>query len=104
MIAATLSEPNWLLSGGLVFAGYVDDPAANGAAFDGEWFRTGDVGRIDEDGYLHIVGRVKEMIVTPGGKKLAPEEVERAYAQSPVIRELAIQNGAAPSIFTARFW
>ncbi len=78
------------IAGPLVFAGYVDDPAANRAAFGGEWFRTGDVGRIDEDGYLHIVGRVKEMIVTAGGKKLAPEEVERAYAQSPVIRELAI--------------
>ncbi len=84
------------IAGPLVFGGYRDAPEANRAAFDGEWFRTGDVGRIDEDGFLHIVGRVKEMIVTPGGKKLAPEEVERAYATRPVIHDIAvIEDGDA---------
>jgi long-chain acyl-CoA synthetase len=78
------------IAGPLVFAGYLDNADANRAAFDGDWLRTGDVGRIDADGYLHIVGRTKEMIVTAGGKKLSPEDVERVYASSPVIRELAI--------------
>jgi long-chain acyl-CoA synthetase len=78
-------------AGPLVFKGYRDDAAANRAAFtDDGWFRTGDVGRIDGDGFLHIVGRVKEMIVLPGGKKVAPEDVEKIYAESPYIGEIAL--------------
>jgi long-chain acyl-CoA synthetase len=79
------------IAGPLVFKGYRDDEAANRAAFteDG-WFRTGDVGFIDPDGFLHIVGRVKEMIVTQGGKKISPEDLEAAYAKSPYIREFAV--------------
>jgi long-chain acyl-CoA synthetase len=78
-------------SGPLVFKGYRDDAAANRAAFtDDGWFRTGDVGRIDADGFLHIVGRVKEMIVLPGGKKVAPEDVEKVYGESPYIGEIAL--------------
>jgi long-chain acyl-CoA synthetase len=78
-------------AGPLVFKGYRDDAAANRAAFteDG-WFRTGDVGRIDGDGFLHIVGRVKEMIVLPGGKKVSPEDVEKVYGESPYIGEIAL--------------
>ncbi len=78
------------IAGPLIFAGYRDDEAANRAAFHDGWFRTGDVGRIDGDGFLHIVGRVKEVIVTASGKKLSPEDVERAYATRPVIREIAV--------------
>ncbi len=90
------------IGGPLVFAGYVDSADANRAAFHDGWFRTGDVGRIDADGYLHIVGRVKEMIVTAGGKKLSPEDVERAYTQSPFIRELAvIEDGDAVAALVA---
>jgi len=79
------------IAGPLVFKGYREDEAANKAAFteDG-WFRTGDVGRIDQDGFLHIVGRVKEMIVTQGGKNVSPEDVEAIYARSPYIREFAV--------------
>jgi long-chain acyl-CoA synthetase len=78
-------------AGPLVFQGYRDDAAANRAAFTADgWFRTGDVGRVDGDGFLHIVGRVKEMIVLPGGKKVSPEDVEKAYAESPFIGEIAV--------------
>ncbi len=58
-----------------VFAGYLDRPDATAAAFDGEWFRTGDLGEVDADGYLHIVGRSKELIIT-GGYNVYPREVE----------------------------
>ena len=79
------------IGGPLVFRGYGGDAAATRAAFTGDgWFRTGDVGRIDGDGFLHIVGRLKEMIVTQGGKNISPEEVEAVYAQSPYIREFAV--------------
>jgi len=74
-----------------VFGGYLNDAEATRAAFtpDG-WFRTGDVGYLDAQGYLHIVGRVKEIIVLPDGKKLVPEVVEQAYAASPLVREVAL--------------
>ncbi|MDH5255812.1 MAG: AMP-binding protein, partial [Gammaproteobacteria bacterium] len=74
-----------------VFAGYRGDPEATQRAFtpDG-WFRTGDLGHVDADGYLHVAGRVKDVIALPGGKKMLPETVEAAYAASPLIREVAL--------------
>jgi len=74
-----------------VFAGYRNNPEANEAAFtpDG-WFRTGDLGFIDADGYVHIVGRVKEMIVLGGGKNVFPEELEKHYGADPAIKEVAV--------------
>ncbi|MFQ5984043.1 MAG: AMP-binding protein [Alphaproteobacteria bacterium] len=90
--AAREGQPGevWL-RGPNVFKGYRNDPAANRAAFteDG-WFRTGDLGRLDADGYLYVTGRANEMIVLPGGKNLAPEDVEAVYAESPYIREVAV--------------
>ena len=74
-----------------VFAGYRDNPEATRAAFtDDGWFRTGDLGFLDADGYLHIVGRTKEMIVLSDGKNIFPEEIEAAYGESPYIREAAV--------------
>lgn len=80
-----------LIRGNSVFAGYHDDPDANREAFtDDGWFRTGDLGFLDEDGYLYIAGRVKEMIVLAGGKNVSPEEVEAVYVSSPYIHEVAV--------------
>jgi long-chain acyl-CoA synthetase len=74
-----------------VFAGYRHNDEATRLAFtpDG-WFRTGDLGHIDRDGYLHITGRVKELVVLADGKKLLPGTVEQAYAASPLIREIGL--------------
>ncbi len=80
-----------LIRGPNVFPGYRNNPDANAEAFTSDgWFRTGDLGYLDDDGYLWIVGRVKEMIVLPDGKNIAPEEVEAVYADSPVIGEIAV--------------
>ncbi len=80
-----------------LFAGYRDDLAKTQEAFtpDG-WFRTGDLGSIDRRGYLHIAARKTETIVLADGKKLFPEEFERAYGTVPLVREIALlgQNGA----------
>ena len=74
-----------------IFAGYLDDPQATRAAFAGDgWFRTGDLGRLDEDHYLHIVARRTEAIVLSTGKKLFPEDVEAAYGSLPPVREIAV--------------
>jgi len=91
-----------LVRGPSVFAGYRNNPEATELAFtpDG-WFRTGDLGFVDRDGYLHILGRVKEVIVLPDGKNVIPEDVEDVYASSPLIREVAIleRQGALAGLF-----
>ncbi len=77
--------------GASVFAGYRGDDEATSHAFTADhWFRTGDFGRIDKDGYLFIVARVSETIVLADGKKLFPEAVEAVYADHPLIAEVAL--------------
>ncbi|MEQ1564724.1 MAG: long-chain fatty acid--CoA ligase [Myxococcota bacterium] len=77
-----------LLRGAHVFAGYLHDPAATAAAVDPEgWLHTGDLGQID-DGYLSIVGRKKDLLITSGGKNLSPEKIENALKASPYVKEV----------------
>jgi len=83
------------LRGPNVFTGYRNNPDADREAFtpDG-WFRTGDLGSLDAEGYLFFKGRVKELIVLGGGKNVFPEAVEQAYGASPFIREIAVLEHA----------
>ena len=69
--------------------GYFDDPEATAAALRDGWFHTGDLGALDADGYLSIVGRLKDVIRT-GGESVTPAEVEAALAGAPGVRELAV--------------
>lgn len=69
--------------------GYLIGGAAEPAPFDGGWLRTGDLGRIDEDGFLSLVGRIKE-IVNRGGEKVYPYEVEKALLEHPAVLEAAV--------------
>jgi acyl-CoA synthetase (AMP-forming)/AMP-acid ligase II len=69
-----------------VTAGYENDPAANARSRAGEWFRTGDLGRRDDDGYLTLTGRLKEMI-NRGGEKIAPREIDDALAMHPAVQQ-----------------
>ena len=84
-----------VVRGAGVFDGYDHDPAANDAAFFGEWYRTGDIGFFDEDGYLALVGRTREMI-NRGGQKIAPVEVDEALLAHPEISEAAAFAVAHP--------
>lgn len=77
------------ITGPTLFRGYLDDPEQTAAAFDGPWLRTGDLGWIDAAHHLHLVGRRKNMIVTPGGKNVYPEDVEAALDTVPA-DELAV--------------
>ena len=77
------------LRGGGVFTGYLDDPDATARAFDGDWLRTGDLVRRDDDGVHHVVDRLKEIFVS-GGENVAPAEVEAALAAHPRVREVAV--------------
>jgi amino acid adenylation domain-containing protein len=69
-----------------VISGYVGNPAATAAVFAGSWFRTGDQGRLDEEGYLFITGRTKEMI-NRGGEKIAPREIDEALLEHPDVAQ-----------------
>jgi oxalate---CoA ligase len=73
--------------GATVFDGYFDDPAANAQAFLDGWFKTGDLGYLDDDGYLFLVGRVKEAI-NRGGAKVAPAEVDEVLCNHPSIADV----------------
>jgi fatty-acyl-CoA synthase len=78
-----------VMRGPKVFKGYWRDPGATAAAFEGGWFHTGDVGIQDEDGYLFIVDRFKDMIVS-GGENIASSEVERVLYEHAAILEAAV--------------
>jgi acyl-CoA synthetase (AMP-forming)/AMP-acid ligase II len=77
-----------VLRGPKVFPGYWRDPDATAAAFRGGWFHTGDIGVLDEDGFLSIVDRLKDMIVS-GGENIASSEVERVLDEHPAVVEAA---------------
>ena len=81
--------PEIQVKGPNVFQGYWKRPAVNSEAFDGEWFRTGDLGALDSDGYLSIIGRSKELIIS-GGLNVYPREVEDVICQHDAIRECAV--------------
>ena len=77
-----------VIRGANVTSGYVDNPDANAGAFVDGWFRTGDQGRFDEDGYLTITGRLKE-IINRGGEKVAPREIDDALLEHADVVEAA---------------
>lgn len=77
--------------------GYVDDPALDAAAFVDGWFRMGDLGRFDEDGELHLVGRVKD-VINRGGEKIAPHEIDAALRALPEVADAAAFGIPHPSL------
>lgn len=80
-----------LARGPNVFAGYRNLPERTAGAFTADgWFRTGDLGFLDDDNYLHIAGRLSSLIVTEGGEKVQPDDVEDAYLENPVISEIGV--------------
>ncbi len=81
------------LRGPTITRGYDNDAAATREAFQGGWFRTGDLGYLDQDGYLFIVGRIKE-VINRGGQKVAPGEVEQALLRHPDVVEAAVYGVA----------
>ena len=80
-----------LIKGKMVFSGYYKNPEATKETFteDG-WFKSGDLGKLDKNGNLFIVGRLKDVIVLPNGKNIHPEDLESHYLKSPMVEELAI--------------
>ena len=79
-----------LVRGGNVTTGYYHAPEATAAMFEDGWFHTGDIGELDSEGHLLIRGRKKEMIVTPEGLKVFPEDVEKTLNQIHGVRDSAV--------------
>ena len=92
-VAPQLKHPSGeiLARGPNVFAAYWNLPEKTAEAFtpDG-WFRTGDLGFFDQEGYLHLTGRLSTLIVTEGGEKVQPDDVEEAYREATVISEIGV--------------
>ena len=88
-----------LLRGPIVMDGYWQNDAANTEVFDGErWFRTGDLGKLDDEGFLYIVGRKKEIIVTAGGKNVAPAVLEDRLRSHPLVSQCMVVGDNQPFI------
>jgi long-chain acyl-CoA synthetase len=79
-----------LARGPNVMMGYYNKPEATAEAFVDGWFRTGDIGVIDEEGYLSITDRKKDLLVTSGGKKIAPQPIENILKRNPLIAEAIV--------------
>ncbi|GAB2498951.1 AMP-dependent synthetase/ligase [Promicromonospora xylanilytica] len=87
-----------LLRGPHIFRGYRNQPELTREAFTGGWFRTGDLGQLDEDGHLHITGRKKEIIVTAGGKNVAPAVLEDRMRAHPIVSQVVAVGDQRPFI------
>jgi long-chain acyl-CoA synthetase len=88
-----------LLRGPIVMDGYWQNQAANEEVFDSErWFKSGDLGKFDEDGFLYIVGRKKELIVTAGGKNVAPAVLEDRLRAHPLVSQCMVVGDNQPFI------
>lgn len=87
-----------LLKGSNVLRGYWKNPEATKAAIQDGWFRTGDIGELDEQGFITITGRKKELIVTAGGKNVAPTSLEDPLRASPIIAQAVVIGDQRPFV------
>ncbi|HKY15688.1 MAG TPA: AMP-dependent synthetase/ligase [Microthrixaceae bacterium] len=88
-----------ICKGGNVFVGYLDDPEKTAEAIDDEgWFHSGDIGELDEDGYVRIVDRKKELIITAGGKNISPANLEAALKTIPLVAQAAAVGDNRPFV------
>jgi long-chain acyl-CoA synthetase len=93
-----LDDDELLVKGGVVFNGYWRNETETNAVIEDGWFHTGDLGAIDDDGFLTIIGRKKEIIVTAGGKNVAPATLEDQLRAHPLISQAMAVGDAKPFV------
>ncbi|MFZ4895310.1 AMP-dependent synthetase/ligase [Plantibacter sp. Mn2098] len=98
-VSIRIAEDNEVeIKGVNIFKEYWQNPIATAEAFDDGWFRTGDLGSFDSDGFLTITGRKKEIIVTAGGKNVAPAALEDPIRANPVVGQVVVVGDQKPFI------
>jgi len=95
-----------LVRGPNILQGYYNKPTETASAFEGEWFKTGDIGKFDKDGFLYITDRKKELLKTSGGKYLAPQPIESALKGSIYVSQVMLvgDNRKFPSVLIVPNW
>jgi long-chain acyl-CoA synthetase len=86
------------IKGGIVFGSYRNAPEATDAVLDDGWFATGDLGSLDEDGYLTITGRKKDLLVTSGGKNVSPAVLEDRLRSRPPVAQCVVVGDNRPFV------
>jgi long-subunit acyl-CoA synthetase (AMP-forming) len=85
--------------GGNVFQGYLNDPEKTAEALDDDgWLHSGDIGRVDEDGYFSIIDRKKELIITAGGKNISPANLEASLKMIPLVGQACVVGDNKPFV------
>ncbi len=93
-----------VVKGDNVMNGYLDDPQATTEAFEDGWYKTGDLGYIDKDGFLYVTGRCKNLIVLKNGKNISPEEIETKLSAVQYIAEVLVREGPGNEYVTAQIY
>lgn len=87
-----LEDGELCMKGEAVMLGYYNDPAATAAVLKDGWFHTGDLARIDEDGYIYLTGRKNNLMILPSGENVSPEELETLLGKIPAVREVLVRQ------------
>ena len=89
--AKTVNEELWV-KGTSVLQGYYHMPEETAETFEDGWLKTGDLGYVDEDGFVFLTGRKKNLIITPNGENVSPEEIENMLSEKRIIQEVLVRE------------